>query len=72
MGRWVQITGILKNDIGFNRAFFERLWGYVLWRWFSAVRAIKNPRKWYKRRQRVRQINKYLLNKAKELKNGNR
>ena len=71
MTKWVQITGVLKKDAFDERTLARRLWGYVLWRWFSAVRAIKNPAKWYKRRKRVRQINKYLLNKAKELKNVN-
>jgi len=72
MGRWVQITGVLKKDAFDKRTLAKRLWDYACWRWFSAVRALKNPRKWYKRRQRVRQINKYLLNEAKELENGNR
>jgi hypothetical protein len=72
MGRWVQITGVLKKDAFDQRTLAKRLWDYACWIWFSAVRAVKNPRKWYKRRQRVRQINKYLLNEAKELKNGNR
>jgi hypothetical protein len=71
MGKWVQITGILKKDVD-AYTFAKRLWDYLCWRWFSAVRAIKNPRKWYKRRQKVRQINKYLLRKAKEMENGNR
>lgn len=71
MGRWVQITGILKKDVD-AYTFKKRLWDYLCWRWFSAVRAIKNPRKWYTRRQKVRQINKYLLRKAKEMENGNR
>ena len=72
MDRWVQITGVLKKDAFDERTLAKRLWDYACWSWFSAVRALKNPRKWYKRRQRVRQINKYLLNKAKELENGNR
>jgi hypothetical protein len=71
MSKWVQITGILKKDVD-AYTFTKRLWDYLCWRWFSAVRAIKNPRKWYKRRQKVRQINKYLLRKAKEMENGNR
>lgn len=71
MSKWVQITGILKKDVD-ARTFVYRLWDYLCWRWVSAVRAIKNPRKWYKRRQKVRQINKYLLRKAKEMENGNR
>jgi len=71
MSNWVQITGVLKKDAFDERTFIKRLWDYARWRWFSAVRAIKNPAKWYRRRQRVQQINQYLLNKAKELKNVN-
>jgi hypothetical protein len=71
MSNWVQITGVLKKDAFDERPLIKRLWDYARWRWFSAVRAIKNPAKWYRRRQRVRQINQYLLNQAKELKNVN-
>jgi hypothetical protein len=71
MSNWVQITGVLKKDAFDERTLIKRLWDYARWRWFSAVRAIKNPAKWYRRRQGVRQINQYLLNQAKELKNVN-
>jgi hypothetical protein len=64
--RWVQITGVLKKDPFDTRSFVRRMTDYLLWRWYSAVRAAQNPAKWWKRRQRARQINQYLLNEAKK------
>jgi|APGre2960657404_1045060.scaffolds.fasta_scaffold106411_2 hypothetical protein len=63
---WVQITGILWRDGFDERNLLQRLRDYALWRWYSAVRAMKNPAKWWKRRQRVRQINRYLLAEARK------
>jgi len=64
--RWVQITGVLRKDAFDDRSFVRRLKDYLLWRWYSAIRAVKNPAKWWRRRQRVRQINQYLLNEVKK------
>lgn len=64
--RWVQITGVLKKDPFDDRSFVRRVMDYLLWRWYSAVRAAQNPAKWWRRRQRARQINQYLLNEAKK------
>ncbi len=64
--RWVQITGILRRDGFDERNLARRLQDYALWRWHSAVRAMKNPAKWWRRRKRVRQINQYLLAEARK------
>jgi hypothetical protein len=59
--RWVQI-----RDPFDHRPLYVRLKEYSMWRWYSAVRAIKNPAQWWKRRKRVRQINQYLLAEARK------
>jgi hypothetical protein len=64
--KWVQITGVLRKDAFDERNLVKRLWDYAIWYLYSAVRAVKNPAKWWRRRQRVRQINQYLLNEAKK------
>ena len=64
--RWVQISGVWVRDPFDERPLHVRLKEYVLWRWYSAVRAAQNPAQWWRRRQRARQINQYLLNEAKK------
>jgi hypothetical protein len=64
--RWVQISGILVRDPFDERPLHVRIKEYALWRWYSAVRAVKNPAQWWKRRKRVRQINQYLLAEARK------
>lgn len=62
---WVKIS-ITKKDL----MNWEVMKGYFLWRIFSAKRAMRNPIKWWRRRQRVKQINQYLLNEAKRIEHG--
>jgi hypothetical protein len=69
--RYVQITGVLKKDPFDKRNLGERLRDYALWRWYSAVRAAQNPAQWWRRRQRARQINQYLLNEASKYRKSN-
>jgi hypothetical protein len=57
---WVRITPPEKP-------YRSWLWGYFLWRFYSAKRAVKQPAIWWKRRKAAKRLNAYLLKQAEAI-----